>query len=46
VKLAGKGSYIRFGPFLAVGTWIVMMDGPRVLDLWLAFAGSTTALFR
>ncbi len=35
VKLAGKGRYIPFGPFLALGMWIVMLWGVPVLAWWL-----------
>jgi leader peptidase (prepilin peptidase)/N-methyltransferase len=35
VKLASKGRYIPFGPFLAIGMWVVMLWGERVLAAWL-----------
>jgi leader peptidase (prepilin peptidase)/N-methyltransferase len=36
VKLAGKGRYIPFGPFLAIGMWIVMLWGERVLSWYFS----------
>jgi leader peptidase (prepilin peptidase)/N-methyltransferase len=36
VKMAGKGRYIPFGPFLAVGMWVVMLWGERVFSAWLS----------
>jgi leader peptidase (prepilin peptidase) / N-methyltransferase len=35
MKIAGKGSYIRFGPFLALGTWGALTNGERLWDLLL-----------
>lgn len=35
VKLATKGRYIPFGPFLAVGMWVVMLWGERVLSAYV-----------
>jgi leader peptidase (prepilin peptidase)/N-methyltransferase len=37
IKLAKKGRYIPFGPFLAIGMWVVMLWGERVLSAWLSF---------
>lgn len=36
VKLAKKGRYIPFGPFLAIGMWVVMLWGERVFSWWLS----------
>jgi prepilin signal peptidase PulO-like enzyme (type II secretory pathway) len=36
VKLTGKGRYIPFGPFLAIGTWVVMLWGEPVLSWYLS----------
>ena len=35
LKICGKGSYIRFGPFLACGAWAVLIDGATVFDMWI-----------
>ena len=35
LKICGKGSYIRFGPFLAFGAWAVLVDGATLLDMWI-----------
>jgi leader peptidase (prepilin peptidase)/N-methyltransferase len=35
-KLVAKGRYIPFGPFLAVGMWVVMLWGERVFSAWLS----------
>jgi leader peptidase (prepilin peptidase)/N-methyltransferase len=35
IKLAGKGRYIPFGPFLAIGMWVVMLWGAPVLSWYL-----------
>jgi leader peptidase (prepilin peptidase)/N-methyltransferase len=34
IKLAGKGRYIPFGPFLAIGMWVVMLWGAAVLSAY------------
>jgi leader peptidase (prepilin peptidase) / N-methyltransferase len=36
IKLAGKGRYIPFGPFLAIGMWVVMLWGEQVLSAYLS----------
>lgn len=36
LKSVGRGSYIRFGPFLALGTWAVLLRGTDLLGAWLA----------
>jgi leader peptidase (prepilin peptidase)/N-methyltransferase len=36
IKLATKGRYIPFGPFLAIGMWVVMLWGERVFSAWLS----------
>jgi leader peptidase (prepilin peptidase)/N-methyltransferase len=35
-RLATKGRYIPFGPFLAIGMWVVMLWGERVFSAWLS----------
>jgi leader peptidase (prepilin peptidase)/N-methyltransferase len=35
IKLVKKGRYIPFGPFLAIGMWVVMLWGEPVLDLYM-----------
>jgi leader peptidase (prepilin peptidase)/N-methyltransferase len=40
LKICGKGSYIRFGPFLAIGAWAVLVDGAFVFEAWLEAARS------
>ncbi len=35
VRLVSKGRYIPFGPFLALGMWIVMLWGKPLLGWWL-----------
>jgi leader peptidase (prepilin peptidase)/N-methyltransferase len=36
IKLATKGRYIPFGPFLAVGMWVVMLWGEPVLSAYFS----------
>jgi len=35
LRLATKGKYVPFGPFLAVGMWTVMLWGPEILEVYL-----------
>lgn len=46
LKIAGRGSYIRFGPFLALGTWGALMHGRTLLGWWLDGMRRVSALFQ
>lgn len=35
MKGVGRGRYVPFGPFLALGMWTVMLRGEPMLDAWL-----------
>lgn len=36
-KLRGRKDFIPFGPFIAVGAWIVLLYGKQILDWYLGF---------
>jgi leader peptidase (prepilin peptidase)/N-methyltransferase len=46
IKLAAKGRYIPFGPFLAIGMWVVMLWGELVFSAWLGFSQSLSLCLR